>query len=138
MWLALSAGLLLLASLAWYLRLRSWDTRELAGTGHAFLSPGWWDEPVVRGADAALPEISGKIFGVALQNVGAGHRLWIVGPVGFLAYSDDELPIRTDDIAPEVAGALSDGAGKRSAAEAGKPSTQRAAKQRAELSSFAE
>jgi len=90
MWLALSAGLLLLASLAWYLRLRSWDTRELAGTGHAFLSPGWWDEPVVRGADAALPEISGKIFGVALQNIGSGHRLWIVGRAGFLAYSDDD------------------------------------------------
>jgi KAP family P-loop domain len=89
-WLALAVIVLLFASICWYLRLQSWDTHQAVQARRgAFLSEQWWSEPVVYNADAALPEISGRLYGVGVQRVGTGERIWVVGAKGFLAYSSD-------------------------------------------------
>jgi len=65
-------------------------TRQVAQIGHsAFPSPRWWSDPIVLNPDTALPEISGRLFGLAVQKSTAGDRVWVVGAKGFLAYSDD-------------------------------------------------
>jgi hypothetical protein len=89
-WLLLAVIVLVSASLLWYRRLQTWDTRQAAQIGHSpFLSASWWSDPVVYNPDAALPEISGRVFGVAVQKLQTGERIWVVGANGFLAYSDD-------------------------------------------------
>src|SRR5215467_6211264 len=89
-WLILAACVLTVASLFWYQRLQSWDTHQASQAGNsAFLSGNWWSEPVVYNHDAALPEISGRIYGVAIENRDGKERIWVVGTKGFLAYSAD-------------------------------------------------
>src|SRR3954468_3687231 len=92
-WLGSAIAVLLTASVCWYIRLQSWEVRHIpSGVDAAFLSLQWWSEPVVSGAESALPEISGRLYGVAVQNKVTGRRgrVWVVGTGGFLAYSDDE------------------------------------------------
>src|SRR6202795_4302789 len=89
-WLLLAVIFLVSASLFWYRRLQTWDTRQAAQVGHSpFLSVRWWSDPVVYNPNAALPEISGRLFGVAVQKLQSGERIWVVGANGFLVYSDD-------------------------------------------------
>jgi hypothetical protein len=86
----LAAGVLAVASLFWYQRLQSWDTHQATQAGNsAFLTGNWWSEPVVYNHDAALPEISGRLYGVAIENRDGKERIWVVGTKGFLAYSAD-------------------------------------------------
>ena len=89
-WLGLALIVLVTASIFWYWRLQTWDPRQAAQIGHSpALRLEWWIEPVVYNPDAALPELSGRLFGVAVQKVQEGDRIWVVGAKGFLAYSDD-------------------------------------------------
>jgi hypothetical protein len=90
-WLALAVIVLLTASVLWYWRLQSWDTSQVAQTrGGTFLSEQWWSEPVVYNADAALPEISGRLYGLAVEGSPKRPRIWVVGAKGFLTYSDND------------------------------------------------
>ena len=88
------------------MRLQSWDTRHVPQTGGAaFMSARWWSDPVVQGADSALPEISGRLYGVAVQHDAKTDRdrVWVVGSGGFMAYSEDDgacwTPYRYDSTA---------------------------------------
>lgn len=87
-WLACSLSLLLTGSLGWYLRQRDWRYTPL-DISPQFFSAQWWNEALVRNAGAALPEISGRLYAVAVENQKPGTvRIWVAGPQGF-------LPIRT-------------------------------------------
>lgn len=90
-WIVLSAAFLLTGTTVWIRSLGSID----AALWHPAVDsakPNWWTEVPVRRTDATLPEISGRIFGVAIQKAGAGHsdRVWIVGSGGLLALTQTE------------------------------------------------
>jgi hypothetical protein len=93
-WLTSSAVVLLAGSIVWHDRRPRWDLKlsyEASGPVR-FVSKEWWTRPPVRNASSALPEISGRVYGVAVQPAGNGHqsRVWIVGTRGLLAYSEDD------------------------------------------------
>jgi len=88
-WLSLSVAVFLTGSLGWYLRQRNWQYAPPAVVPET-LSWEWWNQPLVRHPDAGLPEITGRLYGVAVQpRNNERDRIWVVGPGGFLAYSDD-------------------------------------------------
>lgn len=93
-WLTTSAVILITGSAAWHFHQPQWSV----GEGHEprqatrLLSLDWWTRPSVRDAGSALPEISARLYGVAIETASQGHRsrVWVVGTGGFLAYSDDD------------------------------------------------
>jgi len=91
--LVLSAITLIANPLAWVYQNPTWNAdRDAAARGNtSFSSWDWWVRPKVRNADAALPEISGRIYGISIERrEGGRERIWIVGAGGLLAHSDDE------------------------------------------------
>jgi KAP-like P-loop domain-containing protein len=91
-WLTLSAIALVSGLLAWHFQARNPRSHSGAGTRPTFLSLDWWTQPRVQNGDAALPDISGRIYGISIESgrVDNRDRMWIVGAGGLLAYSDDE------------------------------------------------
>lgn len=88
-WLSLSAIVLVAGSVVWHWRQPHWDI-SYHQTRHAeVFSKEWWNKPWVRGADSALPDVSGEIYGIALQKRNKDVRVWIVGAGGLLANSED-------------------------------------------------
>lgn len=88
-WLSASAAVLVLATALWIARVASIDAEFPPGSS----GTNWWTKAPVWGVDASLPEISGKLFGVAVQRfqaMGGPERVWIFGSGGLLGYSDSQ------------------------------------------------
>jgi len=92
-WLMISAMVLLAATIMWVRKAALIDGPLHASTqAERGPSSNWWTKVPVRRADAVLPEIAGRAFGVAIQKSteSTPERVWIVGAKGLLANTEDE------------------------------------------------
>jgi hypothetical protein len=91
-WLTSSAAVLVTGSLVWHFNRRQWETHHHQ-LGHIkSMNEPWLSRPWVYRPESALPDISGRLYGVAVQHEGQTGRskLWVAGARGFLAYSDND------------------------------------------------
>ena len=87
----MSATVLCVASVGWIARIGSVDGAAFRQTQMLHLYPSWWTEVPIRKADATLPDISGRLYGVAIQDSNNPTRrlVWVAGAGGLIGYTPD-------------------------------------------------